>query len=445
MSIKKSISFTFGAQILNSGIAFISSIIITRILEAEGRGENAIFTNAIAFAVLFFGFSISSTIPYFINSGKVKAGELLTTVILFVFSSTIFVYAALFFLERTGKLHWALPGSIQSLEFKLIFTGIYLVTLLNGVLNVYLITYKKFKEVSIYSVGFQILPTIVYLLLFFDIIPYNHRNAFRVIVLVTAILSVISVVAMSILFVKLLPVRPAKKLIQLNLVKQFVFFSSMAYIGNVAQFFNYKLDFWVVDEYLGKSQLGVYSLAAQLSQLLWLLPTAIATVLYSYASTASREDAIIFTIRLKQVAFYGTWFLGITGLILSYFFIPILYGREFSGTFNLMKLFILGVVPFSISTVVSSLFAARGNFKISFLIGLGVFLMSTALYFTLIPRFGLKGGAIASSIAYIAASILSEIWFCKEYNVSYLNLFQIDKSLLSLSGLKKIFNPKQRR
>ncbi|MDP4285615.1 MAG: polysaccharide biosynthesis C-terminal domain-containing protein [Bacteroidota bacterium] len=439
MSIKKSISFTFGAQIINSVIGFISSIIITRILGAEGRGENAIFSNAIAFSVLFFGFSISSTIPYFINSGKAKAEELLTTVIIFIFSSTILVFTTLFLLERAGKLHWALPDSIQSLQFKLIFTGIYFVTLLNGVLNIYLITYKKFKEVSIYSVVFQGLPVTVYLLLYFNVIPYNHKDPFTVIVFVTAILSLVSIVAISFLFIKLLPVRPGKKLVPLSLIRKFVFFSSMAYIGNVAQFFNYKLDFWVVDSYFGKSQLGIYSLAAQLSQLLWMLPSAIATVLYSYASIGSREDAINFTVRLKQIAFYGTLFLGVTGLFLSYYLIPILYGNEFKESFNLMKLFIIGIVPFSITTIVSSFFAARGNFKISFFISVGIFMISTIMYFTLIPRFGLRGGAIGSSIAYLIASILSEIWFCKEYKVSYLNLFQIDKSLLSLSGLKKIF------
>jgi O-antigen/teichoic acid export membrane protein len=439
LSIKKSISFTFGAQVINAVIGFISSIIITRILGAEGRGENAIFTNAIAFAVLFFGFSISSTVPYFVNSGKAKAEQLLTTVIIFIFTSTILVYATLFLLERTGKLHWALPNSIQSLKFKLIFTGVYFVTILNGVLNTYLVTYKKFKEVSIYSVAVQVLPVTVYLLLFFNVIPYNHKDPFTVIVFITAILSLVSFAAISFLFIKLLHFRPGKKLIPFSLIRQFVFFSSMAYIGNVAQFFNYKLDFWVVDEYLGKSELGVYSLAAQLSQLLWMLPLAIASVLYSYASAASREEAIRFTIRLKQIAFYGALFLGIIGLVLSYYLIPILYGREFIGAFNLMKLFIIGVVPFSVTTVVSSFFAARGNFKISFLISVGVFMISTIMYFTLIPRFGLTGGAIGSSVAYLVASVLSEIWFCKEYEVSYLNLFQIDKSLLSLSGIKKIF------
>jgi O-antigen/teichoic acid export membrane protein len=439
LSVKKNISFTFGAQIINTAIGLASSIITTRILGTGGRGENAIFSNAIAFTVLFFGFSISSTITYFINSGKAKAEELLSTVIIFILCSTIVVYTSLVLLEIVGKLHWALPDGIQSLHYKLIFTGIYFVTLLNGVLNAYLSAYKKFKELSIYSVVFQLLPLTVYLLLYFNVIPYNHDYSFRAIVLATAFLSLMSITGMGFLFIKLLGIRPGKKLIPFSLIRQFIFFSSLAYIGNIAQFFNYKLDFWIVDDYYGNSRLGIYSLAAQLSQLLWLLPAAISTVLYSYASTGSLESAINFTVRLKQLAFYGTLFLGVTGLLLSYYFIPILYGREFSQAFNLMKLFLVGVVPFSITTVVASFFAARGNFKISFFIGVGVFIISTILYFVLIPRYGLQGGAVASSIAYLIACVSSEIWFCKQYKVSYLNVFRVEKSLLTFAGIRNLF------
>jgi O-antigen/teichoic acid export membrane protein len=437
LSIKKSISFTFGAQIINTAIAFISSIFITRILGAEGRGEYTIFTNSISFAVLLFGFSINSTIPYFINSGKTKAEELLTTTFIFSLISTAMVYGILFLLEYIGKLYWVLPDSTRSVQYKLIFTGIYFNTLLSGVLSTCLLTFKKFKEVSIYTVSFQLFPLLIYLLLYFDIIPSNPTNPFVTVVFVTAIISFLSIIAIMILFVRIVPVRPVKKLIPLGLIKQFMLFSSLAYIGNVASFLNYKLDYWIVNEYLGKYELGIYSLAAQLSQLLWILPQAISSVLYSYASSSNSQASIRHAIQLKQLAFYGTLILGIIGLIISYYLIPILYGKEFTSAFNLMIIFLIGVIPYSIPKVSASLFASRGNFTINLIIAVIVFAISIALYLTLIPRYGLIGGAISSAIAYLLAAIMSELWFCKLYKVSIFNLFQIKKGMLSLSILTK--------
>lgn len=439
MSIKKSISFIFSAQILNTLIGFVSSIIITRILGAEGRGENAIFTNSTAFAVLFFGFSINSTIPYFINSGKVKAEELLTIIIIFSISSSLLVFGALSLLENFGKLNWVLSNSIQSLQYKLIFTGIYISTLLNGVLSTYLLALKKFKQVSIYTVIFQALPMGIYFLLYFNILPYNHANPFTSIVNITALISLFSFITIIILFIKVSPVRPSKKILTGGLIKQFLFFSSMAYLGNVATFLNYKLDFWVVDEYYGKSQLGIYSLAAQLSQLLWILPSAVSSVLYSYASKCSEEEAVRYNLRLKQIAFYATFAIGIIGLLLAYFFIPVLYGREFSPAFNLMMIFMIGTIPFSIPIVNASLFAARGNFKVSFVISVIILLISSTAYFIFIPLCGLTGGALASALAYLLAAVMSEAWFCKKYQESFFNLFIFEHNFLSLKRIRQYF------
>ena len=436
MSIKKSISFTFGAQIINTLIAFVSSIIITRILGAGGRGEYAIFTNAIAFAVLFFGFSITSTIAYFINSGKAKARELLTTIIVLAISSTILVYGTLFLLQYFGALHLALSARVQAEKYKLIFTAIYFSTLLSGIATAYLAAFKKFKVASFYGIGLQILTLIAYLLVYLDAVSYDHNNPFKTVVTITAFVALITLIAVIFLFLKVLYIKPSGKFIPVPLIKEFILFSSMAYIGNIATFFNYKLDFWVVDEYCGKSGLGIYSLASQLSQLLWILPQAISSVLYSYASS-NQQESVRYTIQLKQLSFYGTLILGITGLGLAYYFIPILYGKEFAGAYHLMMIFLTGVVPYSIPVILASFFASRGNFKTSFVISLITFAISLVLYFTLIPRYGLIGGAISSAIAYLLAAILSEIWFCKLYKVEAFNLFKIKKEMFSISSITK--------
>jgi O-antigen/teichoic acid export membrane protein len=410
---------------------------MTRILGTEGRGENTIFLNSIGFAVLFFGFSINSTISYFINSGKAKSEELLSTIIVLALISTLLVYGTLFLLEYFGELHLALPARVQTEKYKLIFTGIYFSTLLNGIATAYLATFKKFKAASFYGVALQVLTLIIYLLVYLNIISYDHKNPFETVVIITAFVALITLIAVIFLFIKILYIKPSGKFIPIPLIKQFIFFSSMAYIGNIATFFNYKLDFWVVDEYWGKSDLGIYSLAAQLSQLLWILPQAISSILYSYASSSNQQDAIRYTIQLKQLSFYGTLIFGIIGLILSYYFIPILYGKEFSRAYDLIIIFLIGVIPYSIPTVLSGLFASRGNFKTSFVISVITFAISLVLYFTLIPRYGLIGGAISSAIAYIMAAIMSELWFCKSYKVSIFNLFKIKKEMFSISAITK--------
>ena len=432
-------SFAFGAQIVNLPISFISSIITTRILGSVGRGENAIFTNATAFAVLLFGFSISSTIPYFVNSGKAKPGKLLTTIIVFILGSTTLVFLTLSVLDAMGKLGLALPNSIQSLQYKLIFVGLYFTTLLYSVITTYLSAYKKFKEVSIYGIAYQCLTLGVYLMLFYNVIPYDHANPFKTFTIVTALLSLVSIIGVCILFVKLLDIKPERSLLPFALVKQFILFSIFAYLANFFQFIVYKLDFWVVDAYAGKANLGVYSLATQLSQMLWILPQTVASVLYAYASSTTEKEAITHTIQIKQVVFVLTLLFALIGLTLSYFLIPVLYGNDFLQAFNLMLIFMIGIIPFCFITITSGFFAARGAFKINLTISFVMSLLSCLLYFILIPRFGITGGAIASSVTYLLSAIICETVFSKKYNSPVSNLFKIDKGVFSFSAIKKIF------
>ena len=144
-----------------------------------------------------------------------------------------------------------------------------------------------------------------------------------------------------------------------------------------------------------------------------------------------------YTIYLKKGALYSTLILAVAGTVLSYYFVPILYGREFAEVYKLMFVFMMGIIPFSIPIVVSSLLAARGKFKISFYTGIAVSIVSVGLYSVLIPRYGMMGGAIASSVSYVSSSIICEYWLYKIYKVDTAKallpdrefIFQVKKAL----------------
>jgi O-antigen/teichoic acid export membrane protein len=281
------------------------------------------------------------------------------------------------------------------------------------------------------------LPLLIYILLYFKIIPLDHTNPFATLVIIIAVISFISITAIVYLFMKIVPVRPKKKLIPFGLIKQFIFFSSMAYAGNVFQFFSYKLDFWFVDAYKGKTVLGVYSLAVQLSQLLWILPQSLANVLYSYASSCKEEEALHFTLVFKKIAFYGSLLCAIVGLILSYFFIPVLYGKEFTPAIHIMLILLIGIIPFSIPTILAGFFAARGFFKFSFYVAIGVSIVTILSYFILIPRYGTTGAAVGSVFSYAGSAILFEYLMYKKYHINPFYSLKLTKSILS--DIKKLF------
>jgi O-antigen/teichoic acid export membrane protein len=406
LSLSKNISFTFLSQIGNTVLAFISTILITRILGVSGRGEYAIFTNSSSFVVLFFGFSITSTIPYFINSGKAKAEDLLTTILLFVILSTLLAYIAILGLSYTGRLNIVLPDSASSNKYLLAFILLFFNTLVNSILTSYLTTFKKFKEVAILSFLAQVIPLCIYVLLYFKIMNYNKSFPIISIIDIITVVSIASLLLALFTFKKVLHIKMSGKILPWTLIRNFILFTGMAYIGNVFQFFSYKIDFWFVDAYCGKAKLGVYSLAAQLAQLLWIVPQSLSVVLGSYASKMKPEEALPYALRFKKIAFYLTLALGLVGVVVSYALVPLLFGKDFTESSKLLAIFLIGVVPFSTPVVIA--------------------IITILLYWILIPKYGVYGGALASVISYIISFVMTEYWLSHLYNVKLVDSYKIN-------------------
>lgn len=433
----KNVSYTFGAQITNAALGFVISIYLTRLLGPEGRGMNAIFQNSLGFATLFFGLSINSTIVYFVNSGKIPLQKLLSSLFFFCFFSAFAVLGTLLFLKNFGLLSLVLPEDYQSNKYILLFGLLHFNALLSSILITILTAYKKFKIQSLLSLVPIVLSLLIYIGAYYFWKPADSSAAFGLVLVVTILNALVSLLLSAIYFFKEVRVYPTLSLMDASEIKLMLTFSAMAYAGNILQFFTYRSDFWFIDNYWGKSQLGIYSLAVSLAQLLWLLPNTIAGVLYSYASSATQEEAVRYTVTLTKFTLYASTIAALLEITAFYFGLQFLYGKDFASAFPLIAILSLGIIPFCIPTIISSYYAGRGNFKISFIVSTVSCLFSVTLYLILIPLYGVFGGAIASATAYLSSSIATVIIFNRLTGVPILDFFFFGKDdrtlLLSLA------------
>ena len=149
MSIKKNILVVYSTQVLTIIISFLAAIFLSRILGAEGRGEQALFSNALAFSSLFFGFSITSTITYFLNSGKMKMEKLFFSLLFFSLATSALVFITLIVMKQYHLLHLALPDNYQHISYIVLFVFAYFFSLYASILSSFLTTYKIFKRQNI--------------------------------------------------------------------------------------------------------------------------------------------------------------------------------------------------------------------------------------------------------------------------------------------------------
>ncbi len=423
--MKKDIVKVYLLQLLTVVVSFLASIFMTRILGSEGRGSFAIYSNASSFAVILFGFSIASTIPYYLNFKKISAEKIFFTSLSVLFCNLFLLILSIGLISYFQHTNFIIPE--DKLLYKVVFVAFFLFQLVYSILITLLNAYKKFIWVGLLNIFNIAIPFIFYCLIYFKIFDIKQEQDFLAVILFLLAAIIGSTGIGFYLFVRVSKFKFSFQLMSLLEAKEFILYSMLAYFGNIATFICYKLDFWVVDAYQGKAALGVYSLASQLTQMLWILPQTMASILYTYAASASEKEALQYTITLKKIATLITLVFAAIGMLLAIPLIPVLYGNEFEPTSKLLAIQIIGAIPFCIPTILASFYASRGNFKISFYISVFVSLISMVLYFTFIPMWGSKGGAIASSCTYFLGAFISEYYFCRRYQISPKDLYSFSK------------------
>jgi O-antigen/teichoic acid export membrane protein len=195
-----------------------------------------------------------------------------------------------------------------------------------------------------------------------------------------------------------------------GLLKESVSFGFRGYLANVVQFFNYRLDMFVVNYFVGVANVGWYSTAVTGAELLWYIPQAVATILFPRTAAIGVEEAKLFTPKVCRNTLLITLIAALGLSAVGKPLIIFVYGEAYAPSVIALWLLLPGVVALSISKVLCSDLAGRG------LLQYGAYSSAISLVATvvcdlfLIPRWGIAGAAVASSISYCIATLV--VLFC---------------------------------
>jgi len=189
---------------------------------------------------------------------------------------------------------------------------------------------------------------------------------------------------------------------------------SVMQLGNVFQFFNYRLSYYFIEIFLTRAAVGVYSVGVQLSESIWLIAKSIHMVQYTRIANEKNESyASRLTLNLVKISFLLTIISLILVMVLLYLFFSLVFKPEFSQVPSIMFMLAAGILTFSVSINLSPYFSGMGkpvHNTISAAIGL-IFTLTLCIF--LIPRMGLSGAALAATCSYIAATVYQFIVFLK--------------------------------
>jgi O-antigen/teichoic acid export membrane protein len=183
-------------------------------------------------------------------------------------------------------------------------------------------------------------------------------------------------------------------------------------ISAVAYFLLLRLDQGLLEYYRGAAEVGIYSIAVYMGEMLWLLPGALTPLLvHSSAGHASDPERDRTAARAVRLGIILTLAAGVPLFLLAEPLLALLAGGEYQASGLALRALLPGIVAFAPGVVLAGDFIGRGKPHWNTQASVLTVVVNLIAGVMLIPKHGPVGAAWASSIAYACGSAVMLIRF----------------------------------
>ncbi|MDG1477726.1 MAG: polysaccharide biosynthesis C-terminal domain-containing protein [Vicingaceae bacterium] len=272
--------------------------------------------------------------------------------------------------------------------------------LINTLIGAFLKTTKSFKYINRISLINSIFNVSTYSCLFYlDSIGYVTVDVAFIFKTSLAILF-LNTLMWLISFSKNLELKPTFRLSIKEDIKPFYKYIFPVFISLIINFLNYRLDIWLVAYYDGNIQLGIYVLAVNFAQFILLYSKIIGGVMMPYLSEDDEVQRRKYFTTYSRINFTSVIFIVTVLALLGDWLLVFLYGEEFTNSGIPFNILLIGMVFTAMSQLFSIMLFSKGKSNIA-LIANSIGLFATVILdVLLIPKYGIVGAAIATSLAY---------------------------------------------
>ena len=195
-------------------------------------------------------------------------------------------------------------------------------------------------------------------------------------------------------------------------------FGIKPYLANALSIFTYRFDLFLLGATASTADVGFYAVAVAVTNAVWLLPSALSTVLFPRVTALSAAEDQGERERVENLSFRHTTVLLVAAAAFLALVLPLIvapvYGGRFAQAVDPALALLPGAVALGMSTVLYSALAGRGRPGYALVAALIITPLSMGLYFALIPPFGTVGAALASTVSYVTSAALAAYFMKRE-------------------------------
>lgn len=393
---------TFSAQITSVLLGMAATVVVARALGPSGNGVYSLVVLVSTFLTLLGNLGIGSANLYYGGKRRydyalLASNSVFSALALGLLVSVLFL--AYFFACRPSFLSEVDPLYVAAA------VGVLPLSLLTSYLASILLGQGRIRQYNL----LQVMPRTTSLLLMLVLLLGFGAGMLGVVVAWVCGVLITAVLSMGLVFA----VARIRRGFDFHVFKDSLRFGVQGYLGNVVQFMNYRVDMVMVAYFMGASDVGYYSISVAMAEALWYFPAAVGTNVVARTPRLTDEEANRTTPRICRTTFFITLLAALSLFGLSRYVVLWFYGSEFLPAVRPFWYLLPGVVALSICKVLSNELTGRGKPWINTAIAVVSLAVNVPLNMVLIPRMGIAGASLSSTVSYFVTAIVTLMAFMR--------------------------------
>lgn len=410
----------FTSNILLIIIGLFSTVLIARLLGPEGQGVYTLIILLPTMLVTFLNLGIGPATVYFTGSKKYSLNTIISTniVLSFILSIVAVIIGLIAILIFKGSTFEGAPTTaLLTVLFILpfLFFSSFMQAIYQGTEN-----FKRYNYIQISSKLIQIL-TLIIMVFFVDLSLRGVLSSFIIGNCMPSILIL--------LYLLKDKVKINLKDFSLSLTFDFLKYGYRAHLSNIVAFLNYRLDILMISFFLNPMAVGIYNVAVAIAERLWIFSQPLSTTLFPRISTIKNEnERSILTAKVARNTLYISAIFGLIFFMISDVVVFLLFGEEYSKASIIIKILLFGITFFAAERILSNYFAGTGTPEINLYTGLITLISNAILNVILIPKYGISGASLSTSISYSLTFFVKIFLFSNTTKINVLEILVINKN-----------------
>jgi O-antigen/teichoic acid export membrane protein len=393
----------FGAQILVTIIGVGTSVITARALGPHDRGLFQLLVLLPTTLSNFIKLGIPQANVYFIRRRGVTPSDVASNSLWFALVLGGLM-AGLCYLERDWLFARLLKGvpPVALVPVLALLPFVLLQVFFLGVLQ----AEERFREYNFQ----QVAPTVLGLVGMAVVLLWLRQGLIGAVVTQSAIMALVTVW----LAVRVHRVARIRWSWNRSVARGMLAFGGKSYVQTLASTLHLRIDQYMIAYFLDPTQVGLYAVAVNLTNLLLKIPDATGTVLFPQLAEAAEQDAHAATSRVCRHTLFVTLTAALGYALFGGLAIRVLFGQRYLGAIPPLLVMLPGIVMISLYLILTRNFTSRNRQGVNIVAALAALSINVGLNIVLIPRWGISGAAFSTAVSYSAAALILLVMFVRE-------------------------------